>query len=132
MKRWLPLLFLVITPLALLGQGQTPNIGLYTPAYGAPNWNIQLNQNFAALDLFLSGNSTLPGLRVANTTTLTHLVVTDCVGCGGGGSNIFQTNGAPLASSTTINFLNSAATNGLTLTFTNASAGNIQLGLTGT
>jgi len=51
---------------------------------------------------------------------------------GAGGGAIFQVNGTALTSSGTINFQNSAATNGLTLTFANPSSGNIQLGLSGT
>jgi hypothetical protein len=43
----------------------------------------------------------------------------------------FQVNSVALASSATINFLNSSVTNGLTLAFTNTSSGNIQLGLVG-
>lgn len=43
-----------------------------------------------------------------------------------------QTNGTNNTSQTALNLQNSAATNGLTLTFTNGSAGNVQLGLTGT
>lgn len=50
---------------------------------------------------------------------------------GGGGSTTFQVNGVGLLSSSLVNFLNSTAAGGLTLTVTNASAGNIQLGLTG-
>ena len=52
--------------------------------------------------------------------------------CGTGSSGIFQVNGTGLFSSTTVNFENSAAMNGLTLTFANPSAGNVQLGLAGT
>jgi hypothetical protein len=51
--------------------------------------------------------------------------------CGGGSSTAFQVNGSAVASSSTLNFLNSAATNGLTLSFANPSVGNIQLGLSG-
>lgn len=47
------------------------------------------------------------------------------------GSTTFQVNGTGLSSSTTVNFENSSATDGLTLTFTNPSAGNVQLGFTG-
>ncbi len=54
------------------------------------------------------------------------------VTCTGGGSTAFQVNGTALTSSTTVNFENSVATNGVTLTFTNPSAGNVQVGLTGT
>lgn len=48
---------------------------------------------------------------------------------GSGGS--YLVNNVALISSSVVNFLNSAATNGITLTFTNASAGNIQLGFSG-
>ena len=51
--------------------------------------------------------------------------------CGGAGTS-FQVNGTATAASNPINFLNSAATDGLTLTFANPSAGDVQLGLTGT
>lgn len=53
--------------------------------------------------------------------------------CGsGGGGAAFQVNGVALSSATTVNFENSAATDGLTLTFSNPSLGNVQLGFTGT
>jgi hypothetical protein len=55
-----------------------------------------------------------------------------CISGGGGGGPLFQVNGTPLISSTTVNYQNSAATNGLTLGFTNPSAGNVQLTLSGT
>jgi hypothetical protein len=48
------------------------------------------------------------------------------------GTGAIQVNGAPLISTATVNFENSAATNGLTLTFTNPTVGNVQLGFTGT
>ena len=51
--------------------------------------------------------------------------------CGGAGTS-FQVNGTATAASNPINFLNSALTDGLTLTFANPSAGDVQLGLTGT
>ncbi len=54
-----------------------------------------------------------------------------CIAGGSGGSATFQANGTNLLSQSTINFLNSAATNGLTLSFTNPSAGEVQLGLSG-
>ena len=47
-------------------------------------------------------------------------------------ATVFQVNGTGLSSSSTVNFLNSSATDGLTLTFTNTSAGNVKLGFTGT
>ena len=52
--------------------------------------------------------------------------------CGAPGSSMFQVNGANATVQTLINFQSSAVTNGLTFTFTNTSAGNIQLGLSGT
>jgi hypothetical protein len=65
--------------------------------------------------------------------TGTPLLIADAgQACGSGGGGTFQVNGVNLTSSSTINFQNSAATNGLTLTFANPSAGNIQLGLSGT
>lgn len=54
------------------------------------------------------------------------------MGGGGGSSTVFQVNGVNLISSTTINYQNSSATNGLTLTFSNPSAGNVKLGISGT
>ncbi len=51
--------------------------------------------------------------------------------CGGAGTS-FQVNGTATGASNPINFLNSALTDGLTLTFSNPSAGDVQLGLTGT
>lgn len=52
--------------------------------------------------------------------------------CGTGGGGAFQVNGTPLSSTATINFQNSTAFNGLTASFSNPSAGNVQLGLSGT
>src|ERR1700730_14322647 len=45
----------------------TPNIGLHTPVYNAPHWDTAMNQNWALLDLLLSGKQALPGLSVAST-----------------------------------------------------------------
>ncbi len=51
--------------------------------------------------------------------------------CGGAGTS-FQVNGTATAASNPIDFLDSALTDGLTLSFANPSAGEVQLGLTGT
>lgn len=51
---------------------------------------------------------------------------------GATGLSTVQTNTVNNTSQTTLNLLNSAATNGITLTVTNTSAGNVQLGITGT
>lgn len=56
---------------------------------------------------------------------------TNIVGASVSSTN-FEVNGTALSSSSTVNFENSAATDGLTLTFSNPSAGNVQLGFTGT
>lgn len=50
---------------------------------------------------------------------------------GFGGSTAFQVNGTPLTSAATVNFENSAATDGVTLSFSNPSAGNVQLAFSG-
>jgi hypothetical protein len=58
---------------------------------------------------------------------------TDCTVAGGGGGGVtLQTNGTNNTSQTSLNLQSSSATNGVTLTETNASAGNVQLGLSGT
>lgn len=57
----------------------TPNIGLNIPNYGTLNWNVQMNNNFSALDLMLSGNQSIPGLNVAGALTLSGLTGTSCI-----------------------------------------------------
>ena len=49
-----------------------------------------------------------------------------------GSSVVFQVNGTNLSSQSTVNFENASAFNGLTATFSNPSAGNVQLGFSGT
>lgn len=53
-------------------------------------------------------------------------------GGGGGGGATFQVNGVNTTSQTTINFINGTVINGITPTFSNPSAGQVQLGLSGT
>lgn len=50
---------------SMLGQQMTPNIGLYIPGHNSQQWDIPLNQNFALLDLLLSGNSSIPALAAS-------------------------------------------------------------------
>ncbi|MGO8733256.1 MAG: hypothetical protein ACLQVM_10730 [Terriglobia bacterium] len=83
----------------------------------------------------LTGGSTNPTPQNADQVLLATFDSTNgalrincVVGCAGN----FQVNGTGLTSSSTINFQSSSATNGLALTFSNPSAGNIQLGLSGT
>lgn len=99
----------------------------------------------ATMTLGTGGTLTYSGSGVVNASQITGLawpalIASDCLtnngttlswgACGGGGT-VYQVNGTGLISSSTINFENGAATDGLTLTFTNPSAGNVQLGFTG-
>ena len=63
--------------------------------------------------------------------SLIYNTTTHTLGCNITTGTAFQVNSTPLISTSTINFLNSAATTGLTLSFTNPSAGGVQLGLGG-
>lgn len=67
-----------------------------------------------------------------NLTCLTSSGAACISGGGGGGGATFQVNGVNTSNQTTINFLNSVATNGLTVGFTNPSLGGVQLTLAGT
>ena len=51
------------------------NIGLFLPPHNCQAWDIPLNQNFSALDLFLSGNNQLPSLWLSGLLTLTPMTV---------------------------------------------------------
>jgi len=75
------------------------------------------------------GISGWPSSLVSNDCLTNNGTTISWGGCGG--SN-FQVNGSNLFSQTTVNFLNSAATNGQTFTFTNPTAGSVQLGVSGT
>ena len=55
-----------------------------------------------------------------------------CATAGSGSGAQHEVNGTNVTINSTINFENSAPANGLTLTFANPSAGNVQLGLSGT
>jgi hypothetical protein len=73
------------------------------------------------------------GTAVASVTddsTNGRTIVTLTASAGSGVT--LQTNGTNNSSQSALNFQNSAATNGLTLTFSNPSGGNVQLGLSGT
>lgn len=45
----------------------SPNIGLSLPPIGQLNWGVAVNGNFSLLDLYLSGNAGIPGIRFATT-----------------------------------------------------------------
>ena len=77
---------------------------------------------------------TLPGAQPTSGNTYLSCTAANpsvCSWVAGSGGSTFQVNGTGLASSTTINFENGSATDGLTLSFSNPSAGNIQLGMSG-
>jgi hypothetical protein len=68
------LLLTLFLSLVSFGQVQnTPNIGLQLPPFGSNNWNVPLNYNFTQLDLFLSGNLTLPGISISGYANLPGL-----------------------------------------------------------
>lgn len=71
MKRRIALIKAVLVALSITGlYGQTsPNIGLVVPSPGSLNWGISLNSDLMQLDLYLSGNLGLPGLRLATIGT---------------------------------------------------------------
>jgi hypothetical protein len=121
-------------PTALLSappQSSTPHSAdqVLLSIYDAVNGALRANAT-------LAGGSTNPTphnadqVLLASYDSVNGAVRFNCVvGCVGQGG--FEVNGTQLTSTGTINFLNSAATNGLTLTFSNPSAGQIQLGLSG-
>lgn len=52
--------FVCALAVACFGQTTTPNISLALPSQGALNWNVQLNNNFNALDSLLGGGTAMP------------------------------------------------------------------------
>ena len=137
------------------GAGTFPNVnnGIYVGWEAEPSANGNTNEivigynqaghgsntstlgDSATTNSYLYGIPTLLSLAGSGTgcVGINNTGLTSVVSCGGGGGgSTIEVNGAGLISSATANFINSAATDGLTLTFTNPSAGNIQLGFTGT
>ena len=125
----------------------TPNLGtpstlVLTNATGAPTWNQ--NTTGTAANLTGCTPSTAGSVCIwngsawtlfAGNTSGTASLQENASGVptwGSGSATTFQVNGTGLISATTVNFLNSAATDGITLTFTNGSAGQVTLGFTGT
>lgn len=86
------------------------------------------NPTLAALN---SSQATALFASLTNCGTANYAFVPATGNCLPISGTAFQVNSVALSSSTTVNFLNSAATNGITLTFTNSSVGNVQLGFTG-
>jgi hypothetical protein len=87
-----------------------------------------------------SGHVTIPGLQTTGTIAsavcldssgnVINSASANCFAATGSGVTL-ETNGSNNASQSILNMLNSSAFNGLTGTFTNTSAGNVQLGFTG-
>ena len=59
----------IFIAIAVLSNAQTvtPNIGLTLPTVGQLNWSVPLNSDFSLLDLYLSGNAGIPGIRFSTT-----------------------------------------------------------------
>jgi hypothetical protein len=121
-----------VTSVGLLGTSNQITVTGATPITGAGSWTLA----------FPTGGVTLPGTTTfAAITGSTQCLQVNSSGvlagtgsaCGSGGSSVnIETNGTPNLSQSILNVLNSIAFNGLTLTFTNASAGNVQAGFSGT
>ncbi len=92
---------------------------------GGSSYSIQYN-NASVFGGLLPGST---GTWCFNWSSLS--AAPTLVSCGSGTVTSFEVNGTGLSSSTAVNFENSAATDGLTLSFSNPSAGNVQLGLSG-
>lgn len=130
---------------------EQPHYAFMGPASGSsaaqPTFRALVSGDIPAVNLAASGNGGVtgllsqanggtgtasPGLTAGANITITGSWPNQTISSTGGASASFQVNNVALISSSTINFENSAAFNGLTLTFTNPSAGNIQLGVSGT
>lgn len=105
----------------------------YSQVSGTPSLFYQTVQNASGTDQTQRGKIEFTGSAVSSVTddaANNRTVVTLTASAGSGVT--LQTNGVNNASQTALNLLNSAVTNGLTLTHTNTSGGNVQLGLSGT
>jgi len=129
-----------LTTHQVLGTGTSGNLALESLA-AADLPLISLTSGVSGILPIANGGTNASTAAAAIANLLPTYISSDClsnngtalqwISCGGAGT-AFQANGTPLTSSSTVNFENSAATNGLTLTFANPSAGNVQLGLSGT
>lgn len=105
---------------------------LYTdPSLGTPSGvNPVISDQLGRIQVYTNAGTYCVKIVGYNITALQYPIT---LGGGGGGSGVtIQTNGVNNSVQTSLNFLNSAATNGQTFTFTNTSSGNVQLGVTGT
>jgi len=113
--------------------GTTPAAGTFTTL--TANTSLTINGGTAqtgtqGTDTKLLTAGTISGTAATLCTDANGGATTS--GCSAGSGVTLQTNTVNNSSQTTLNLLNSAAFNGLTATFTNTSAGNVQLGFSGT
>jgi hypothetical protein len=122
--------------LGLAAASQSANTFLASPsgASGAPSFRAIVSADLpATIAANTTGNAaTATALATSPTQCGTGQFATGVAASGNANCGTHQVNGVALTGTTPINFINSAATNGLTLTFTNTTAGVIQLGLSGT
>jgi hypothetical protein len=117
----------IVTPNGLVYYPQkigTPIVKVgWLPAYAFTGVLVSVTDGASSSDCSIGGGLELLLCQYNGSTW-------QAVAGGGVGSNV-EVNTTLLSSSSTINFENSAATNGLTLSFTNPSGGNVQLGFSG-
>lgn len=87
-----------------------------------------LNAGLTTMTISFNPTSPNTGSCTAQISGVGPTGATGATGSGGA----FQVNATPLTSATTINYQDSNAFNGLTITFANPSAGNVKLGVIGT
>ncbi len=102
MKRILCALFALL-PTCALAQN-TPNLNLQLPVYGSAGWGTRMNQNFLALDGFLSGVTPVPQITLSGPITNANQAATkayvDSVAGGGGSGNATSIQTTPVSAAT--------------------------------
>jgi len=116
-------------PLLSNGSGSAPSFGQLDLTIGVTNSLPIANGGTGATTAASAMTNLLP-TYISSDCLSNNGTALQWISCGGSGT-AFQANGVSLSSSATVNFQNSNVNNGLTLTFSNPSAGNVQLGLTG-
>lgn len=126
MKRVLCAL-VALLPTCVLAQ-TTPNLNFQIPAYGSAGWGTRMNQNFTALDGYLSGGAPVPSITLSGAITNANQAATkayvDAAVSGGGGSGnatSLQTTPVSATTPTTGQFL---SYNGTSWTPVSVSASN--------
>jgi hypothetical protein len=80
----------------------TPNLNFQIPAYGSAGWGTRMNQNFTALDGYLSGQAPVPMITLSGAITnasqaATKAYVDAAVGGGGGSGNATSIQGTAVS-----------------------------------